>query len=56
MYWISCAKWTSRVVVDETGVIVKTAPVVRRFIGQPVENLLRWAARIGGLRVESWPG
>jgi hypothetical protein len=54
-FWVSCRKFTVRVVTDEHGVITEAAPIVRRFIGQPLGNLTRWAAReIGGLRVESW--
>jgi hypothetical protein len=41
-----------RVVIDERGMITGAAPIVRRFIGQPLENLTHWAAGLGGLRVE----
>lgn len=41
------------VLVDvQDGLITKAAPVVRKFIGQPVGNLVRWMRRQGGLRVE----
>ena len=41
-----------RVAVDERGVIREAAPLVRRFLGQPLDNLTRWAAGLRGLRVE----
>lgn len=33
------------------GQIVKAAPIIRLFVGQPFGNLLRWAGRQSGLRV-----
>lgn len=33
---------------DDT--IVEAPPVVRRFVGQPVSNLVEWMLRQGGLR------
>jgi len=50
-HWVSCSRFTVRVdVVD--GVIVRGAPLVRRFVGQRLDNLLHWARSIGGLRHE----
>ena len=40
--WISCPEFTVLVETDESGVIRKAAPIVRRFIGQPLANLQRW--------------
>ena len=40
-YWVSSNKMTVCVDVDG-GVIVKAAPIVRKFIGQPLANLVRW--------------
>lgn len=51
-WWASCNKFTVFVEVDENKRIVDTAPVVRRFIGQSFDNLLRWFAGFGGLRYE----
>ena len=45
--WLSCKKFTILVEVSE-GKIVKAAPSARKFIGQPIENLKRWAKRFGG--------
>lgn len=46
---ISCRAFTVHVGVDEAGVIREAAPFIRRFIGQPLANLLRWAEGFGGL-------
>lgn len=39
--WVSCSAMTCWVKVFD-GRIVDAAPILRRFIGQPQENLLRW--------------
>ena len=52
VYWISCAKFTVRVACDERDMIIEAAPIVRRFVGQPLANLLRWAAKFSGVRIE----
>ena len=53
-YWISCKDFTVRVMVDAmTKRIVEAAPIVRKFHGQPLDNLLKWAEKKGGLLV--WP-
>jgi hypothetical protein len=51
-YWVSCERFTVRVSCDGDGVIVEAAPLVRRFVGQHLASLTRWAAGLGGLRVE----
>jgi hypothetical protein len=52
--WVSCNKFT--VQVETKGpehMIVTAAPIVWRFVGQPLDNLLRWAdRRFGGLKWE----
>lgn len=50
-YYFSCNKFTVRVVTNSRGVIVDAAPIVRRFIGQPRNNLKRWADKFGGVRI-----
>lgn len=45
--WVSCTKFTVLVVEDDTGKIVEAAPIVVRFVGQPIENLLTWICRNG---------
>jgi len=52
-HWISTEYFT--VMVKTSGVeIVWAAPLVKRFIGQPIGNLLNWAIPFGGLRRASW--
>jgi hypothetical protein len=40
-FWISCRIFTVKVNVED-GVIVQAAPIVRKFVGQPLANLLKW--------------
>jgi hypothetical protein len=51
-WWVSCPKWTVRV-ETEAGRIVFAAPIVRRFVGQGLEDLLAWGRRFGAVTVES---
>lgn len=41
-WWFSCKSFTVQVETDERRVITKAAPIVRKFLGQPLENLERW--------------
>ena len=50
-YWFSCSRFTVQVDTDGNGTIVGAAPIVRKFVGQPVRNLIRWARAMGGLRI-----
>ena len=44
---------TVEVGVDEDGMIVAAAPIVEKFLGQPMENLFRWLKSLGpGLEVK----
>jgi hypothetical protein len=54
IYWISCNRFTVRAETDGQGRIISTAPITRRFIGQPIANLRRWAATFGEYQEESW--
>jgi len=45
-FWITCPKFTVQVDVVK-GKIVTAAPLVRVFIGQPLDNLLKWARSFG---------
>ena len=54
-HWISTLSFT--VLVKTDGVeIVFAAPLVARFLRQPVGNLLNWAKQFGGLRHVTWHG
>lgn len=48
-HWISCSKLTVRVLTRD-GIIISAAPIVAKFKGQPLANLLRWAEKFGGLK------
>lgn len=52
IHWVSCAKFTVRVETDERGVVTGGAPLVRKFKGQPLKNLLAWARSLGGFQYE----
>jgi hypothetical protein len=41
-YWVSSRKATFWVGIDSSEKIVDTAPIARKFIGQPFKNLLRY--------------
>ena len=41
-YWISTSWATAYVEVDDREIITSTAPVWKKFIGQPVSNLINW--------------
>ena len=49
--WITCRLFTVQA-DTEWGVIVRTAPIAKKFIGQPIGNLIRWAEKFGGARWE----
>ena len=48
VWWLKSNRMTVRVVVDEQHRIVEAANVVKRFIGQPLENLAAWMNGHGG--------
>ena len=52
-YRVSCELFT--VLADVGGPhdrILRTAPVARRFLGQPLANLVVWAGRFGPVEVD----
>ena len=51
-YWVSSKRMTVWVQVNSMGEITDTAPVIRKFIGQPFDNLIGWMERQGGLKYE----
>jgi hypothetical protein len=48
-YWLSSERMTVGVLVIDTRV-ASGPPIVRRFVGGPALDLIRWLARQGGLR------
>lgn len=52
-FWISCPKFTVLVVVNLEGVVIDTAPITRRFVGQGIEKLVGWARnKFGDVEIE----
>ena len=52
-YWyLSSKQMTVGVETDKTGRIVNSAPIVKKFIGQPLANLEVWMKKQGGYRKE----
>lgn len=51
-YWLSNVKMTVAVKTDENDNIVESAPIVRRFTGQNLENLAMWMNRQKGFEIE----
>lgn len=49
-WWVSCPVWTVQVNTAD-GIILSTAPVTRRFVGQPLANLVRWARTFGEVEI-----
>lgn len=47
-YWLSCTKMTVYAEVGEDERIIKTAPITRKFVGQPLHALEHWLAGFGG--------
>lgn len=50
-WWVSNRVMTFGVTV-ENGIIIETAPIARKFIGQPFDNLERWMMRLSHYRKE----
>lgn len=46
-YWLTTERMTVAVLVRDT-VVVTAPPIVRKFVGQPALNLIRWLARQPG--------
>jgi hypothetical protein len=51
-YWVSSDKITVEAVVSDAGIVIDTAPVTKRFVGQPFSNLRHWLIKQGGYREE----
>jgi hypothetical protein len=52
--WVSCPKFTTLSEVDPDYVITWSAPFTRRFVRQPVANLVRWAEKFGPTVISGW--
>lgn len=51
-YWLSCENFTIMLKLSD-GKIIESAPIIRRFHGQPLMNLLNWVKnRMGPYTLE----
>ncbi len=50
-YWLSTYHMTVYVETDVNNRITRTAPITRKFIGQPITNLTYWLSKQGGLLI-----
>ena len=48
-YWLSSSKMTVGVGTDK-GFLVYGPPIVRKFMGQPIVNLVNWLKKQGSFR------
>ncbi len=51
LYWISTERMTVGVITASSGLIVEAAPIIHRFVHQPLGNLIRWMQRQPGFRL-----
>lgn len=51
--WVSSPKFTGQVDVADGEVITMTPPVWRKFVGQPLENLVAWLSQFGKVELEA---
>lgn len=47
-WWATCRRFTVGVEVADGKVASGSAPLVQKFVGQPIGNLWNWMTRIGG--------
>jgi hypothetical protein len=52
-WWLTNQKMTVMVVVQNTK-IIDAAPIVRKFIGQPFQNIVGWMSRIAPGFQRNW--
>lgn len=52
-FWLSSERMTFGARV-ENQVVVEVAPIARVFIGQPMNNLVRWMQKQSGFRMYSY--
>lgn len=50
-WWLSNKQLTIKVEIDDNSNIKTAAPVVYKFIGQPLSNLIRWMNSMGKTEV-----
>ena len=50
VFWLSSEKMTVLVDTNAEGKITKAAPVVNTFVGQHINNLVKWMKKQGGFK------
>lgn len=48
-WWLSNHKMTVMIKTNQNRQIIEAAPIVKKFIGQPLSNLAYWMDKIGKL-------
>ncbi len=48
--WLSNNRMTVAVTYNENGCIYEAAPIVRKFIGQSIDNLKNWMSRYSAFK------
>ena len=51
-WWMSNNRLTIQANVDDNGIVVEAAPVVKKFVGQHVNILRWWMRKLGGYKEE----
>jgi len=51
-FWLSSRKMTMGVDTDDKGIIINSAPIVRKFKGQHIKNLVKWMKKQGGFKAK----
>ena len=49
-WWLSSKRMTLYVGTNSSDIVVKTAPIGRKFIGQHIRNIANWLKRQGGFQ------
>jgi hypothetical protein len=48
LYRILTSKFCCGIEIDNKGIIIKTAPILKKFKGQSIKNLEKWIKSING--------
>lgn len=51
---MSTERMTFWIEADKYGIIQVTPPIVRKFVGQPLDNLVRWMSKQPGFRMQNF--
>ena len=51
-WYLSSTRMTIAVLVED-GIVLTAPPVAQKFIGQPLDNLVRWMEKQGGFRMKA---